>query len=73
MHAIPEEFESSVSLVEEIKRIRMRDIEDWSPPRFQIISTVQPYMKYVSSHLYCLFLPYIDNLDEWTLIEIFFF
>lgn len=45
MHAIPEEFESSVSLVEEIKRIRMRDTEDWSPPRFQIISTVQPYMK----------------------------
>ncbi|XP_056416420.1 protein associated with UVRAG as autophagy enhancer isoform X2 [Hyla sarda] len=45
INAIPEEFETSVSLVEEIKRIKMRETEEWSPPRFQIISTVQPYIK----------------------------
>ncbi|XP_040281382.1 protein associated with UVRAG as autophagy enhancer isoform X2 [Bufo bufo] len=44
-NAIPEEFESSASLVEEIKRFRMRDTEDWSPPRFQIISAVHLYIK----------------------------
>ncbi|XP_075706342.1 protein associated with UVRAG as autophagy enhancer [Rhinoderma darwinii] len=44
-NAIPEEFESSVSLVEEIKRVRMMDTEVWSPPRFQIITTVHPYIK----------------------------
>ncbi|CAI9536779.1 unnamed protein product [Staurois parvus] len=41
---ITEEFESSVSLVEEIKKFRIRDTEEWSP-RFQIISTVHPYIK----------------------------
>ncbi|XP_069828259.1 protein associated with UVRAG as autophagy enhancer [Dendropsophus ebraccatus] len=44
-NTIPEELESSVSLVEEIKRIKMIDKEDWSPPRFQIINTVHPYAK----------------------------
>ncbi|XP_073470242.1 protein associated with UVRAG as autophagy enhancer isoform X3 [Aquarana catesbeiana] len=41
--ATAEEFESSVSLVDEIKKFRIRDTE-WSP-RFQIISTVHPYIK----------------------------
>ncbi|KAG8586040.1 hypothetical protein GDO81_005218 [Engystomops pustulosus] len=43
-NAIPEELESSVSLVEEFKRFRMMDFEEWSPPRFQIITTLHPYM-----------------------------
>lgn len=42
--ATAEEFESSVSLVDEIKKFRIRDTEEWSP-RFQIISTVHPYIK----------------------------
>ncbi|XP_040197190.1 protein associated with UVRAG as autophagy enhancer isoform X2 [Rana temporaria] len=41
---IAEEFESSISLVEEIKKFRIRDAEEWSP-RFQIISTIHPYIK----------------------------
>ncbi|KAM4046878.1 protein associated with UVRAG as autophagy enhancer isoform 2-T2 [Anomaloglossus baeobatrachus] len=42
---IPEEFESSVCLVEEIKRFRMLDDEDWSPPRFQVLTTVHQYIR----------------------------
>ncbi|XP_069614375.1 protein associated with UVRAG as autophagy enhancer [Ranitomeya imitator] len=42
---IPEEFESSVCLVEEIKRFRMMDDEEWSPPRFQVIATVHQYIR----------------------------
>ncbi|XP_073519940.1 protein associated with UVRAG as autophagy enhancer [Phyllobates terribilis] len=42
---IPEEFESSVCLAEEIKRFRMMDDEDWSPPRFQVITTVHQYIR----------------------------
>ncbi|XP_077153494.1 protein associated with UVRAG as autophagy enhancer [Ranitomeya variabilis] len=42
---IPEEFESSVCLVEEIKRFRMMDGEEWSPPRFQVITTVHQYIR----------------------------
>ncbi|XP_073436360.1 protein associated with UVRAG as autophagy enhancer isoform X2 [Dendrobates tinctorius] len=42
---IPEEFESSVCLVEEIKRFRMMDDEAWSPPRFQVITTVHQYIR----------------------------
>ncbi|KAM5180277.1 protein associated with UVRAG as autophagy enhancer isoform 1-T2 [Mantella aurantiaca] len=43
-HAIAQEFESSVCLVEEIKKFSIRDTEEWSP-RFQIISTEHPYAK----------------------------
>ncbi|XP_018424935.1 PREDICTED: uncharacterized protein KIAA0226-like homolog [Nanorana parkeri] len=43
-HPRAEEFESSVSLVEEIKKFRIRDTEEWSP-RFHIISTVHTYVK----------------------------
>ncbi|XP_063808881.1 protein associated with UVRAG as autophagy enhancer [Pseudophryne corroboree] len=44
-HAIPEEFKSSVSLSEELKQFSERETEDWTPPRFQIISDVHPYIK----------------------------
>ncbi|KAM9319952.1 protein associated with UVRAG as autophagy enhancer [Gastrophryne carolinensis] len=39
------EMESSVSLVEEIKRFKMREKEDWSPPCFQVVGIVHPYVK----------------------------
>ncbi|KAM3934862.1 protein associated with UVRAG as autophagy enhancer [Leptodactylus fuscus] len=40
---VPAEFESSVNLVEEIKRCKMKDTEEWSPPQFQIITTRHQY------------------------------
>ncbi|KAM8977506.1 protein associated with UVRAG as autophagy enhancer [Pelodytes ibericus] len=42
---IPKEFESSWNLEEEIKRFKMSEVKEWSPPRFQIINTIHPYIK----------------------------
>ncbi|XP_072255817.1 protein associated with UVRAG as autophagy enhancer [Pyxicephalus adspersus] len=42
--SIAAEFESSVYLVEEIKKFSIMDTEEWSP-RFQIISTLHPSAK----------------------------
>ncbi|XP_068123845.1 protein associated with UVRAG as autophagy enhancer [Hyperolius riggenbachi] len=44
-HSIVADFESSVSLVEEIKRFKMMETEVWCPPRFQVISTLHPFLK----------------------------
>ncbi|XP_066445107.1 protein associated with UVRAG as autophagy enhancer [Eleutherodactylus coqui] len=44
-HTVPEELETSVSLEEEIKLVKIRDAEDWSPLQFQIITTEHPYVK----------------------------
>ncbi|XP_053311505.1 protein associated with UVRAG as autophagy enhancer [Spea bombifrons] len=44
-HAIPEEFESSLNLEEEIKKFRLREAKEWSSPRFQIITNIHPYVK----------------------------
>uniref|UniRef100_A0A8C5QMY6 Rubicon like autophagy enhancer n=1 Tax=Leptobrachium leishanense TaxID=445787 RepID=A0A8C5QMY6_9ANUR len=43
--AIPEELESSLNLEEEIKKFKLSDVDNWHPPRFQIITTVQPYIR----------------------------
>ncbi|KAM4796749.1 protein associated with UVRAG as autophagy enhancer [Rhinophrynus dorsalis] len=43
--SIPEEFESSVMLVEEIRKFRMREAEEWAPPRFQILNIIHPSVK----------------------------
>ncbi|KAG8452318.1 hypothetical protein GDO86_004213 [Hymenochirus boettgeri] len=40
-----EEFESSVRLAEEIRKFRMREAEEWTPPRFQIINVIHPSPK----------------------------
>ncbi|XP_018105449.1 protein associated with UVRAG as autophagy enhancer isoform X2 [Xenopus laevis] len=42
---LPEEFESSLTLTEEIRKFRMREAEEWAPPRFQIINTIHPSPK----------------------------
>ncbi|CAH2224062.1 Hypothetical predicted protein [Pelobates cultripes] len=42
---IPEEFESSLNLEEEIKKFKLREVNEWSPPRFQILNTIHPYIK----------------------------
>eukprot|EP00079_Xenopus_tropicalis_P032850 XP_017946621.1 PREDICTED: uncharacterized protein KIAA0226-like homolog isoform X1 [Xenopus tropicalis] len=42
---LPEELESSLTLAEEIKKFRMREAEEWAPPRFQIINTINPSPK----------------------------
>lgn len=43
---VRQDFEASVDIVEEIKlKSRIRGIEDWAPPRFQIIFNVHPPLK----------------------------
>nr|XP_033806017.1 protein associated with UVRAG as autophagy enhancer isoform X2 [Geotrypetes seraphini] len=43
---IPKGFESSLTLVEEIKlKSRMRGDSGWAPPRFQILFTIHPSLK----------------------------
>lgn len=43
---VQKDFESSVDLGEEIKfKSRIRDTEDWTPPRFQVIFNVHPPLK----------------------------
>ncbi|OCT95588.1 uncharacterized protein rubcnl.L [Xenopus laevis] len=42
---LPEEFESSLTLAEEIKKSRKREAEEWAPPRFQIINAIHPSPK----------------------------
>ncbi|XP_012638146.2 protein associated with UVRAG as autophagy enhancer isoform X2 [Microcebus murinus] len=43
---VREDFESSMSVVQEIKfKSRIRGTEDWAPPRFQIIFNMHPPLK----------------------------
>ncbi|XP_012504053.1 PREDICTED: uncharacterized protein KIAA0226-like homolog isoform X2 [Propithecus coquereli] len=43
---VREDFESSMSVVQEIKfKSRIRGTEDWAPPRFQIIFNIHPPLK----------------------------
>ncbi|XP_053563984.1 protein associated with UVRAG as autophagy enhancer isoform X2 [Bombina bombina] len=44
-NAIPEEFESSLCLLNEIKKFKMKEASDWSPLRFQVISTLHHPLK----------------------------
>ncbi|KAM4701066.1 protein associated with UVRAG as autophagy enhancer isoform 2-T2 [Discoglossus pictus] len=44
-HSIPEEFESSLTLLNEIKKFKKREAAEWSPPRFQIITTIHPILR----------------------------